>query len=133
MKSDYIIKSYGGVLGELGLPLATKNNSVGQTLKQKVTVDPVFSNDIQKDFYDTKTKLDQAYNDLNKQGVRTENLNESLRKMFNKKSMDMGKIRKRIKEIQVDSSLSSDERLKQIRALQEQINQIAASGNQIAR
>jgi hypothetical protein len=133
MNSDYIIKSYGGVLGELGLPLMTKNNSVGQTLKQKVTVDPVFSNDIQKSFYDTKTKLDQAYNNLNKQGVRTENLNESLRKMLNKKSLDMGKIRKRIKEVQVDNSLSSDERLKQIRVLQEQINQIAAIGNQIAR
>jgi hypothetical protein len=121
------------VAGELGLPLFTKNTGVGETLKQKVTVDPVFSNDIQHDFYDKKTQLDQAYNDLNKQGVKSENLNETLRKLFDKKSLDMGKIRKKIKQIQGDSSLTSNERLQQIRVLQEQINQIAASANEVAR
>jgi hypothetical protein len=133
MKTDYLIKSYGGIIGELGLPLMTKNTSVGETLKQKVTADPVFSNDIQRKFYDTKTKFDQAYNDFNKQGVKSENLNETLRKMFNKKSLEMGKIRKQIKEIQSDGSLTSNERLQKIRVLQEKINQIAASGNEIAR
>jgi hypothetical protein len=133
MKTDYLIKSYGGIIGELGLPLMTKNTSVGETLKQKVTADPVFSNDIQRKFYDTKTKFDQAYNDFNKQGVKSENLNETLRKMFNKKSLEMGKIRKQIKEIQSDGSLTSNERLQKIRVLQEKINQIAASANEIAR
>jgi hypothetical protein len=45
----------------------------------------------------------------------------------------MGKIRKKIKQIQGDSSLTSNERLQQIRVLQEQINQIAASANEVAR
>jgi hypothetical protein len=132
-QSDYLIQSYTGVLGELGLPLLTKNNSVGQTLKQKVTADPVFSNDIQRDFYDEKTKLDQAHNDLIKQGVKSKNLHEELRTIFGKKSRDMGDIRKEMKKIQNDSTMSADERLKKLRQLQEEINQIAESGNKLVR
>jgi hypothetical protein len=131
--SDYLIKSYSGVLGELGLPLMTKGTSVGETLKQQVTADPVFSNDIQSKFYDTKTKLDQAHNDFTKQGVKSKNLNEQIRTIFNKKSLEMGKVRKQMKEIQNDTSIPDNERLKKLRDLQEQINQIAESGNQLSR
>jgi hypothetical protein len=133
IQADYIIKSYGGVLGELGIPLNNKNGSVLDTLKQKVTADPVFSNDMQSNFYNEKTKLDQAHNDLAKQGVKSKNLNEELRKLFNKKSLEMGKIRKQMKEVQNDSSLSKNERLQQLRILQEKINQIAESANQQVR
>jgi hypothetical protein len=115
------------------LPLLTKGASTGEVLKQQVTADPVFSNDIQSKFYDTKTKLDQAHNDLTKQGVKSQNLNETLRKVFNKKSLEMGKVRRQMKDVQNDNTLSSTERLKRIRALQEQINQIAQSGNQLVR
>jgi hypothetical protein len=130
---DYLMRSFGGVLGELGIPLATKNASIGNTLKQKVTADPVFSNDLQRNFYDTKTKLDQAYNDYSKQGIQSNNLNDDLRKIFNKKSLAMGDIRKEIKQVQNDSSLSASERLAKIRLLQDQINQIAGDTNMLAR
>jgi hypothetical protein len=132
-QSDYLIKSYSGVLGELGLPLLTKGASTGEVLKQQVTADPVFSNDIQSKFYDTKTKLDQAHNDLTKQGVKSQNLNETLRKVFNKKSLEMGKVRRQMKDVQNDTSIPDNERLKKLRDLQEQINQIAESGNQLSR
>jgi hypothetical protein len=115
------------------LPATTKNTTIGDTLKQKVTVDPVFSNDYQRDFYNTKTKLDQAHADLTKQGVKNPNLNEPLRKQFDKMNRAMGDIRKEIKKIQNDSTLTPSQRLQQIRVLQEQINQIAGNGNQLAR
>jgi hypothetical protein len=47
---DYLTKSYGGVLGQLGIPMTTKNGSLGQTLNQQVTADPVYSNDIMTNF-----------------------------------------------------------------------------------
>jgi hypothetical protein len=130
---DYLIQSYGGVLGELGIPATTKNTTIGDTLKQKVTVDPVFSNDYQRDFYNTKTKLDQAHADLTKQGIKNPNLNEPLRKQFDKMNRAMSDIRKEIKKIQNDPTLTPSQRQQQIRILQEQINQIAGNGNQLAR
>jgi hypothetical protein len=130
---DYLTKSYGGILGELGIPATTKDTTIADTLKQKVTVDPVFSNDLQRNFYDMKTKLDQAHNDLSKQGVQNPNLNEGLRKFMSTQATQMSKVRKQMKTVQNDSSLTPDERLRRLRMLQDQINQIAASANQLSR
>jgi len=123
---DYLAKSYGGVIGELGLPLATKNGSIGQTLLQKITADPVYSNDILSNFYDQKTKLDQAHTDLTKQGVTSSDLNEGLRKQLDAQATQIGKIRKQTKQVQNDPSLTPQERLKRLRQLQELMNQIAS-------
>ncbi|GIN38373.1 LPD38 domain-containing protein [Heyndrickxia oleronia] len=124
-KLDYLAKSYGGVIAELGIPATTKNATIGNTLKQKVTADPVFTNDILNNFYDKKTKLDRAQADYSKQGVKTKELNDDLRKEFNKTSREISDIRKEIKAIQIDDSLSPKEREKEIRKLQEEINEIA--------
>ncbi|MFE3973196.1 MULTISPECIES: LPD38 domain-containing protein [unclassified Peribacillus] len=122
---DYLFKSYGGVLAELGIPATTKNATIGNTLKQKVTADPVFSNDNSKKFYDLKTKLDQAHANYAKQGIESKDLDEELRKEMNRKSLEMGKIRKEIKEVQNDDSLSRKEKQAKARRLQQFINDLA--------
>lgn len=122
---DYLISSYGGGLAELGLPALTEDATIGNTLKQKVTADPVFSNDILTKFYNQKTKLDQAQYDYTKQGVKSANRNDNLRKEFGKTSRDISKVRKEIKSLQGESSLTPEERQKQIRILQQRINEMA--------
>lgn len=122
---DYLISSYGGGVAELGLPTLTKDATIGNTLKQKVTADPVFSNDLLSKFYDQKTKLDQAQYDYTKQGVNSSNRNDSLRKEFGAASREISKVRKSIKSLQGDSTLTPEERQKQIRILQQRINQMA--------
>jgi predicted SPOUT superfamily RNA methylase MTH1 len=133
MKSDYLIKSYGGVLGELGIPATTKDTTIKDTLKQKVTADPVFSNDILRNFYDKKTELDQAHAALSKQGVSTPQLNEALRKQFSSINTQVSKVRKQIKQTQSDQNLTPQQRLDKIRQLQERMNQMALQANQLAR
>jgi hypothetical protein len=124
-KLDYLAQSYGGVLSELGVPLTTKGGSVGDTLKQKVTADPTFSNDALRNFYDEKTKLDQAHNDYVKQGVQSKNLNEPLRLELNRRSRQIGDIRKIMKQVQNNNSISDKERNDKVKKLQEQINNLA--------
>jgi hypothetical protein len=123
---DYLIKSYGGVLGQLGIPATTKNGSIGQTLNQQITADPVFSNDIMSNFYDQKAKLDQAHANFSKQGITTGDLNEGLRKMMDEQSTRIANIRKQSKSAQNDPSLTPKQRLARIRQLQDMMNQIAS-------
>lgn len=127
---DYLIKSYGGIIGELGIPLTTKDTGQGnteklmETLKRKVTVDPVFSNDYLKNFYDLKNKLDTATQDYKFTGQQQEGQNEALRKYFSNVSSDISTIRKEIKNVQ-NSNLSIEEQNEKIKKLQEMINQIS--------
>ncbi|GIN88712.1 hypothetical protein J6TS2_50980 [Heyndrickxia sporothermodurans] len=128
-KLDYLIQSYTGVIGELGVPATTKNgtikNNLIDTLKQKVTTDPVFSNDLLTKFYEKKEKLDTAQADYSKQGIKSKNLNDELRKDFNQTSKAIGETRKEIKSIQADTSLTPEERQKAIKDLQKRINMLA--------
>lgn len=122
---DYLIKSYGGIIGELGIPATTKDATIGNTLKQKVTADPVFSNDITNKFYEFKEKLDQAQSDFTKQGIKSPEMNNELRLEFGRASREIGKVRKEVKATQSDQSLTPKERQKQIRELQKRINEMA--------
>jgi hypothetical protein len=124
-KLDYLAQSYGGVVSELGVPLTTKGGSIGDTLKQKVTADPTFSNDALRNFYDEKTKLDQAHNDYVKQGIKSKELNEPLRLELNRRSRQIGDIRKIMKQVQNNNSISDKERNDKVKKLQEQINNLA--------
>lgn len=69
---DYIIKSYTGVIGQLGLPATTKSNYNGNkksNLLKPVTTqfiaDPLYSNQTITDFYDNYDKAKRAAADKN--------------------------------------------------------------------
>jgi hypothetical protein len=69
---DYLITSYMGVIGQLGLPFATKSSygsNVGGNLlspvTRKFTSDPLYSNQAVQDFYDNAQKAKTAAADKN--------------------------------------------------------------------
>lgn len=126
---DYLAKSYTGILGQLGIPAATKDASVLDTLKQQVTADPAYSNDAVGKFYDTKQKLTTASKDV-AAGHESDNLDADMKKYFDKQSKEISKVRKEQKDILNNSSLSREERQDQARRLQKVINDLANMANQ---
>lgn len=128
---DYLAKSYTGVLGQLGIPMFSEGSTVGNTLKKQVVADSVYQNSSINQFYDTKDKLETANNDFKAVGVQGEDYNNSLRKQFNKIADNMSNVRKQMQVIENNDSLSDDEKLKKLRDLQKQLNQLAGQGNQM--
>ena len=62
---DYFVKSYTGVIGQFGIPLATPGGSPKKALTSQFTADPTFSNQITTDFYDKLDKLSTLAVDKN--------------------------------------------------------------------
>ncbi|QHT61689.1 hypothetical protein GXP70_18060 [Paenibacillus lycopersici] len=126
---DYLFKQYTGILGQLGQPLLSPGGSVGNTLVQQVTTDPVYSNDISEKFYDSKGKLDQAKADFPVKGELPAGYNDGLRKQLGKVSDAMSGVRKQMRDIEADMTIPAATKRKQLRDLQERINQMAQDGN----
>lgn len=120
---DYLVKSYGGVLGQLGVPLTTKGGSLGDTLKQQITADPTFSNDISRNFYDQKSKADMAKADAKSQGDAPP---DNMSAYYDRLSTKFSKIRQQQKRIQNDDSLSKSEKQRKIKELQQMLNELQA-------
>ncbi|MDB5055050.1 MAG: hypothetical protein JWM44_3100, partial [Bacilli bacterium] len=118
---DFLTKSYGGVLGQLGLPLTTQGGSIGETLKRQVTADPTFSNDISRNFYDAKNKADTAKADSK---VTGDPLTKDLSTYYDRISNNLSSLRKLEKSVQKDSSLSKDEKNQKLKDLTQQMNSI---------
>ncbi|MNW38065.1 hypothetical protein D3C74_151240 [compost metagenome] len=131
-KLDYLARQYTGFLGQFGQPMLSSGGDVGYALSQQMTADPVFSNDLSTEFYHYKSKLDQAYNDRELKQV-PKWYSDPLRKRLNKLSQNMSAVRKEIRTVQGDSNLSNAEKREKLRELQERINRIAESGNNLAR
>lgn len=130
---DYLFKQYTGILGQLGQPLLSPGGSVGNTLVQQVTTDPVYSNDISDKFYDAKGKLDQARADFPVTGELPAGYNDGLRKSLGKISDAMSGVRKQMRDIEADLSIPAATKRKQLRDLQERINQMGQDGNDLVR
>ncbi|WP_058301688.1 LPD38 domain-containing protein [Gorillibacterium timonense] len=132
MKVDYMIRAYGGDAARLTLPLTSQvgAGNVRNTLLRNFIVDPAFSNTLTNDFYDAKTKLNQAYRDYTEAGVQLPTwYNENLRKALN--STANGSILKRLATLKArknlvnaDKSLTAEQRTDKLREIQTQTNQI---------
>lgn len=124
-KLDYLVKSYGGVLGQLGIPAATKGSSIKDTLKQQITADPTYSNDISRNFYDAKAKADMAMSDQKASGNAQDNA--AYQKYYDRVANQISRLRKVMKAIQLDDSLSKTEKNAQLRDFQQQLNEYEKS------
>lgn len=122
---DYLASQYGGILSDLGIPLTTKDGGIGEMLKRQVTADPVFNNDALNDFYEKKEKLDTAEADFKATGKSSKDLNDELRKSYGRTSRDISDLRKEMKSILNDESLSKEERKERVREIQIEINNFA--------
>lgn len=121
---DHLIRSYGGFIGELGLPATTKGASLKDTLVKQVTADPAFSTDATSYFYDLKTKLDTQYKDAKLTGDVPEGYNDSVRKHMNQVANKLSDFSKEIREVD-KSNLPSEEKKYKKRELTSARNELA--------
>lgn len=137
MKIDYVLRSYGGDPARLLLPLTSEvgGGRTRETLLRHIIVDPVFTNTITDDFYRGRELLSQAYRDYQETGKELpEWYNDNLRKMVT--STAKGSVSKRIsllneekRKVQLDDSLSREEKSEKLREIQAEINDIMITVN----
>jgi len=130
---DYLIKSYTGVIGQLGMPLATQGASQTKAVTTQFTADPLYSNQALQNFYDNYDKLQREATDKNiveklptngKENVVTPE--EEMRNKFSKASTEISKTNKEIKAL--EASLTNDKESK-VRVLRQKILDIANEAN----
>ncbi|WP_339283646.1 LPD38 domain-containing protein [Paenibacillus sp. FSL R5-0486] len=131
---DYIMRQYTGVLGQVGLPAMSPSNqgdnilqSLGNSFVQNMTADPVYSNDISKEFYNYKDQLDQANYDKELRDFPAW-YNDDLRKQFNRINKDMGALRKEMRALEANTTLNKKQKREQLRTMQQQLNTLAQQG-----
>lgn len=136
---DHLIRSYTGVIGQLGLPMLSPsgqgNNvlqSLGNSVVQNMSTDPVYSNDISTEFYQYKDQLDQANTDKNYKEL-PEWYDDGLRKSMNRISTSMGDIRKDMRALEGDTTMDRVQKRAQLRTLQQSINELAQQGIEMSK
>ncbi|MEK0313750.1 LPD38 domain-containing protein [Cohnella sp. 56] len=121
---DHLIRSYTGVLGQLGLPATSQGATVGETLTKQVTADSVFSNDATGDFYELKDRLGRKYADIKLTGDIPPGYNDALRKYIDQTASDIGDVTKAIRAVD-KMPLSAGEKKDKKRELTELRNDTA--------
>jgi hypothetical protein len=130
---DYIVKSYTGVIGQIGLPAATNNGGTSlqkavKPITSQFTADPLYSNQVLTDFYDNFDKLKQKAADKNitqKIASKLVTPEEAIKNKFNKASLEISDKNKEIRALnQVKDNLK-------IRKLRQDIINIAKSTNEM--
>jgi hypothetical protein len=132
MKTDYLLRSYGGDPARLILPLTSQvgQGSTRNTLLRNFIVDPTFTNNLTNDYYAGKEKLTQAYRDNQEVGQPLpEWFSEELRKMVTSTakssySSQLSNLTKQKKEINLDDSLTLKEKSTKVKEIQRQMNEI---------
>ncbi len=130
---DHLIRSYTGVLGQIGLPATTQGASVGDTLKRQVTADPVFSTDASRNFYDLKADLDRMYADIKITGELPDGYNDDARKYINQVAGQMSDYTKAIRAVDGMDELSDEQKKETKRQLTDQRNNMAREAYELVR
>ena len=142
---DYLIKSYGGFLGEAVLPIMTaaeKPQSVGEAIKQMAlnpitsafTADPKYQSAIMDKFYRDKEEATRAAKDEGfEQNIPDEYVTPAEKKVsiYNSIQKDISDLSKKEKEI-IGMDLSNEEKKKRIDELREQKIALARGAKQKA-
>jgi hypothetical protein len=129
---DYLIKSYSGVIGQFGIPLATPGGDPGKTLSTQFTADPTFSNQVTTDFYDKLDKLSTTATDKNITGkIPSKKLTpeEDMRNSMNGVSSALSRGTKLINSIQASDDPLKDDKIKEIKTRMLQLISKAVAAN----
>jgi len=116
---DYLVKSYSGVIGQLGLPLATSGGDSTKAITSQFTADPAFSNQITTDFYDKLDQLSTSATDKNiTEGIESKKLTpeEDMRNSMNGVSSALSRGTKLINSIQAGDDTDKDDQIKYIKS-----------------
>jgi hypothetical protein len=130
MQVDYLIRSYTGIIGQVGLPATTEDADWGKVIGGGFKADPLYNNQSVQDFYENKDKLklDAGSKNFN-EGIASKIVTpeERLRNVFDKGSSKISAITKKInvtknpEEIKllrkqiIDISKINNDRLKNIK------------------
>lgn len=126
-KINYLLNQYSGGVGDMLLPMLTPeaesgNNSLWGNftapIKDKFSTDNVFNNQNTTDFYNVSDELM-----INANSINATDEDVLKHKYFNSISTEISELYKAKREMQ-NSSLSDDVKYKQVRDIQEQINEI---------
>ncbi len=120
-KINYLLDQYGGGIADVVLPSLTKQ-AENNMVEDKFTTDSVIKSKYPGEFY---TKLDELTVKNNSDNATDED--KIKYKYFSSKSKEMSDLYKEKREVQ-SSDLSDEEKKKQIRTIQNKINQIAKTG-----
>jgi len=132
MKIDYVIRQYGGDPARLLLPLTSEVGAgrPRETLLRNFIVDPVFTNNLQNDYYAGKELLTQAYRDNQEMGAPLpEWFDDDIRKLVTSQAKNsvtkrLSALQEEKRQVSVDKSLSVEERAEKLRDIQRQMNEI---------
>jgi hypothetical protein len=113
---DYLAQSYGGVLTQVLNP--------AKTLQTDLIADPSKANDVDTNFYNLKTKLDQSVADFKQKGVKSKDYNPGLAKSVDKVATQMGALTKAIQNVQGSKTLSQAQKDQTATALKQRQQQI---------
>lgn len=132
IKINYILDQYSGAIGDMILPTLTleaenDSNSFMSNLlapmKDKFTTDSVMNNQNLSDLYDLDDELTKKSKSSN---ATTEDILKS--KYINSIQTEMNKLTSEKRTIQNDTTLTNNEKYKQVKEIQKQINQLAKDG-----
>lgn len=120
-KINYLLDQYGGGIADVVLPSLTKQ-AENNMVEDKFTTDSVIKSKYPGEFY---TKLDELTVKNNSDKATDED--KIKYKYFSSRSKEMSDLYKEKREVQ-SSDLPDEEKKKQIRTIQNKINQIAKTG-----
>lgn len=138
MKVDYILRAYGGDPARLLLPLTSDmgRGTTKNTLLKNFIVDPVFTNTLADDFYSAKERFTRAKADAEVGDALPNWYTEQLNTLVTSRakgtpSKRLSDLSEQKRLISGDRSLSADEKARQLRDIQAQMNQIYLDVNAV--
>jgi hypothetical protein len=121
---DYAVKSYLGVIGQVGIP-ALSEGSTKEMLKRMFTADPLYSQDVVSRFYDKKKELDTLSANAKSKDGQLLGDEEKLRKLYTKMADTISETSQELREIQQDKTMSEEAKKRESRGLQAAIVSVA--------
>jgi hypothetical protein len=123
---DYLIRSYSGVIGQLGIPLLGGSSSTNP-LAASFIADKAYSNKATNEFYDNKEKYTVKYNDMNFKGEFDPKI-KAIKTYYDRAATQITNVNKTRKDM--DSKGESQEKVREYREL---MNSIAKQANDFER
>jgi len=126
---DYLVRSYTGVIGQLGIPALSEGGSMKETLIRQVTADPVYSNDIVNKFYEKKKDLETNASDAKFTGGQNEPIEVKQRKLYGKIAETISDTRDQMRAIEKNPALTDEAKKERLRGMQAAIVTMAEIAN----
>lgn len=131
MKVDYLIKQYGGDLARLGLPLTSDvgGGTPKNTLLKNFIVDPTFTNNLSRDYYNRIEKVKNISADIGDGAATPSWYNDAVKKLAtgtakgdpSRKLKDLNATKR---EIQGNTAITAEVKANRLRNVQSEINNI---------